>query len=137
MTALLLIHHHNHLLSTDLTVTHLHSCRHQSPILHQNCHWPLHVNRNHPGPCRHQSPILHTKLPLATACQPKPPRPLPTPVAHSTPNPVRSTYPTAGPSHNVDASTQSTNTLGKFSMLCSQIGENTLNLYYTRLEEGL
>ena len=85
-----------------------------------------------PTPVAHSTP----KSPLATGCQPEPPRPLPTPVAHSTPNPVRSAYPTAGPSHNVDASTQSTNTLRKFSMLCSQIGENTLNLYYTRLEES-
>ena len=109
-----------------------------TPVAHSTPKSPLATACQPEPPRPLPTPVAHStpKSPLATACQPEPPRPLPTPVAHSTPNPVRSTYPTAGPSHNVDASTQSTNTLQKFSMLCSQIGENTLNLYYTKLEEG-
>lgn len=42
----------------------------------------------------------------------------------------------AGRSLDSDVSTDSVSTLRKFSMICSQIGDSTLNLYYTRLEEG-
>ncbi|GFN87638.1 tigger transposable element-derived protein 6-like protein [Plakobranchus ocellatus] len=100
-------------------------------------------DRSRPTPTLVPAPITHSTPQSPLVCR--------TAAVAYVPNPARSTHPTARPSgmssqdsdnnrpqtsNNADAFTQSTNTLRKFAMICSQIGDETLNLYYTRLEEG-